>query len=91
MPFLMTFIGIAAVGSTMPAIIRRFPLSRRHVEVFPSFDEIPPPAVLIIAGDAYIRTVDEAKGAGTVKADYTADLMRMDDDGGWHVARQAAA
>jgi hypothetical protein len=70
MPFLMTFIGIAAVGSTMPAIIRRFPLSRRHVEVFPSFDEIPPPAVLIIAGHAYIRPVDEAKGAGAVKADY---------------------
>lgn len=61
LPFLMTLIRIAAVGRTMPAIIRRFPLSRRHVEVFPSFDEVPPPAVLIMTGDAYIRTIDEAK------------------------------
>lgn len=92
MPFLMTLVGIAAVGSTMPAIIRRFPLSRRHVEVFPSLDETPPPPpVLIMTGDVYIRTVDEVKCAGTVKADDAADLMRMDDDGGWHLAQQAAA
>jgi hypothetical protein len=39
MPLLMTLIGIAAVGSTMRPIRRRFPRSPRHVERFLSFDE----------------------------------------------------
>jgi hypothetical protein len=50
MPLLMTLIGIAAVRFTMPTIMRRFPLSRRHIEVLPSFDEIAPSPVFIMTG-----------------------------------------
>jgi hypothetical protein len=54
-------------------------------EVLPSFDEIPPPAAFIMSGGSY-----EALSARTVKANDSADLMRMDTEGGWHLARRAA-
>jgi hypothetical protein len=40
MPFLVTLLVISVIASTMPALERRFGLSRRTVEVLPAVDDV---------------------------------------------------
>jgi hypothetical protein len=40
MPFLVTLLVIGVIASTMPALVRRFGLSHRTVEVRPAVDDV---------------------------------------------------
>jgi hypothetical protein len=88
-PLLMTLLAVGAIASTLPAIVRRFGPARRRVEVLPACDDLSPAAGLVITAGTRTRTFDQAMTARMMKRDDTADLVRMDDDGGgWHEAPQ---
>jgi hypothetical protein len=82
-PTLIALLGIAAIGATMPAIVRRLRTSHPQVEVLPAVDQDSAPAGIMIAAGMRTRTLGEVIGARTAKTDDAADLVRMDDDGGW--------
>lgn len=86
MPSLIALLGIAVVACTMPAIVRWLRPSRPLVEVLPAVHQDPAPAGIIMTVGTRTRTLDEAIDARTLKADDAADLVRMDDDGGWQPA-----
>lgn len=86
MPSLIAFLGIAVAACTIPAIVRWFRPSRRPlIEVLPAVDQDPAPAGIIMTAGTRTRTIEEAIGARTLRADDAADLVRMDDDGGWQM------
>jgi hypothetical protein len=89
-PFLATLLAVGAIASTLPAIVRRFGPARRGVEVLPAWDDVSPPAGIGITARTRTRTFHEAKAARVMKRDDMADLVRMDDDGGWQGAPQPA-
>ena len=84
MPSVIALLGIAAAGYTMRGIARRLAASARpSMEVLPAADEAParPTGVIVTAGTR-TRTLREASDARAERAGETADLVRMDDDGG---------
>jgi hypothetical protein len=82
MPFLITLLAIGVIAAMMPAIARRFGSFRRSA---PALDDVLPPAEIIIAAGTRTRTLDAAIDPRTTHADDMADLVRMDDDGGWQM------
>jgi len=70
-PFLVTFVALGVIASTMRPILRRFGRLRRG-------------AVVTAGGGS--GGLDGA--TRTMTADDAADLVRMDDDNGWQMARQ---
>jgi hypothetical protein len=86
MPFLTTLLAIAVVGSTMPAMVRRFGPFRRVSEVLPSRDDISPHGGLVMSAPTHPRRISDGIDARRAQADDEADLMRMDDDGPGHMA-----
>lgn len=89
-PLLMTFVGIGVIASTMPTILRRFGPVRTGVEVFAAADDGLLPGEVVITAGRRTRTLDAAIDARTMTAEDASDLVRMDDDGGWQMARQSA-
>lgn len=85
-PTLIALLGIVAIGAAMPAIVRRLRASRPLVEVLPAVDDDPVPAGITLSAGTRTRTLDEVIEARTRKADEAADLVRLDDDGGWQNA-----
>jgi high-affinity K+ transport system ATPase subunit B len=83
MPSVIALLGIAVVGRTVPAIARWLRPSRRLVEVLPAIDQQPArPTGIIMTGGTRARTFHEVVEGRVQKAADTADLVRMDDDGG---------
>jgi hypothetical protein len=82
MPSLIALLGIVVIGSTMPAIVQRLRTSRPWVDVLPAVVHDPPPARIMMTAGTLTRTLDEVIDASTPDTDDTADLVRMDDDGG---------
>jgi hypothetical protein len=87
--FLMTLVAVGGIASTLPAIMQRFRPARRVV-VRPPSDDAPPPAAIAITTGTRTRTFGEAIVAGATKAEDAADLVRMDDDGGFQMASPSA-
>jgi len=82
MPSVIALLGIAVVGRTVPAIARWL-RPRRLVEVLPAIDQQPArPTGIIMTGGTSARTLHEVVEGRVQKAADTADLVRMDDDGG---------
>jgi len=83
MPSVIALLGIAVVGRTVPAIARWLRPSRRLVEVLPAIAQQPArPTGIIMTGGTSARTLHEVVEGRVQKAADTADLVRMDDDGG---------
>lgn len=81
-PSVIAVAGIVAAGYTMRALARR--LAPSHpMEVLPAIDEVPArPAGVVVTAGTRTRTIREASYARAERAGDTADLVRMDDDGG---------
>jgi high-affinity K+ transport system ATPase subunit B len=80
MPSVIALLGIAVVGRTVARWLRP---SRRSVEVLPAIDQQPArPTGIIMTGGTRARTLHEVVEGRVQKAADTADLVRMDDDGG---------
>ena len=72
------------------AIVRWLRPSPPLVEVLPAVDQDPAPAGITMTAGIHIQTIEEAINARSLRADDAADLVRMDDDGGWQMALQPA-
>lgn len=90
-PFLMTLLAVSVIASTMPALMQRFAPARRRVEVLPPWDDGLAAAEIVITARTRTRTLDEATVVRAMKRAEAADLMRMDDDGGWQIPQSADA
>ena len=82
--FAIAAIGIAAIVLLMPAPIPWLRTSRALARVFPSGHRDQGSAAITIAAGTVVRTLDEPNRS---TADDALDLFRMDDDGGWQMAR----
>jgi hypothetical protein len=82
MPSLIALLGIVVIGSTMPAIVRWLRTSRPWVHVLPAVVYEPSPARIMMTAGTPARTLHEIIDANTPDTGDTADLVRMDDDGG---------
>ena len=86
--FAMAAVGIAALLFLMrPGAIPWLRASRPLVRVLPSGHRDQPSAAITLAGGTGIRALDEPNRRA---ADDALDLLRMDDDGGWQMARPPA-
>jgi hypothetical protein len=72
-PFLVTFVALGVIASTMPPILRRFGRLRK--------------GAVVTAGG---RSGSLHAATRPLTGDDALDLVRMDDDGGWQMARQSA-
>jgi hypothetical protein len=70
--FLIAVLGIAVIIFTMPGVLP--PRQRARAS-----------AAITMAAGTHARTLDEPNGSR--RADDALDLVRMDDDGGWQMAR----
>ena len=82
MPSLIALVAVVVIGSMMPAIVRSLRTSRPWVDVLPAVVRDPPPARIMMTAGTRTPTLDEVIDANTPDTDHTADLVRMDDDGG---------
>ena len=79
--------GIAVIVFTMPCVLPWLRTSRSVVRVLPSRDRDKTSAAITMAAGTCVRTLDELNVS---TADDALDLVRMDDDGGWQMARPLA-
>jgi hypothetical protein len=89
MPSLTVLLGIAVIAVALPAIVRWRRASRPPVEVLPAVDQDPGGAAIIVNASTCTRSLAEVIDARIVKGDDAADLVRMDDDGGWQMGTTA--
>jgi hypothetical protein len=87
-PSVLAFVGVAAVGCAISAFVQRRRRFRPLVEVLPAIEHPPAGADVLITAGAGARMLDEALDARHRSVEDAADLIRMDDDGGWR-GRQA--
>jgi hypothetical protein len=80
-------VGIAALVFLMPGSIPWLRTSRALVRVLPSGHRDQASAAITITAGTGVRTLDEPNLSA---ADDALDLVRMDDDGGWQMARPQA-
>jgi hypothetical protein len=83
------FLAIIAIAFTIPACVRWLRPARPLVRVLPPVDQDPAPTGIRLTAGTRTRTLDEAIGARALASD-AADLIRMDDDGGWQSAPSPA-
>jgi hypothetical protein len=94
-PFLMppttlsviALLGIAAIIFTMPGVAPWLRTARSLVRVVPSRHQHKTSVAITVAARTCVRTLDEPLES---TADDALDLVRMDDDGGWQIARPPA-
>ena len=82
--FAMAAIGIAAIFFLMPGQMSWIPTSRALVRVLPSGHRDQASAAITKAAGTGVRMLDQPNRSTCGDA---LDLHRMDDDGGWQVAR----
>ena len=85
--FALAAVGIAAIVFLMPGSIPGLRTSRALIRVIPSGHRDQPSAAITITAGTGVRTLDEPN---RIAADDALDLRRMDDDGGWQMARPQA-
>ena len=85
--FVIAVVGIALIIFTMPGVILWLRTSRAAVRAVPSRDRHMTSAAITVAAGTFVRTVNEPHES---TADDALDLVRMDDDGGWQMARPPA-
>jgi hypothetical protein len=84
--FAIAAVGIAAIVFLMPVAITRLRASRSLVRGAPCGhrEQASPSPRFMIAGGISSRTLEQPNRSA---ADDALDLVRMDDDGGWQMAR----
>ena len=87
-PFLLGALGIAAIASTIAGLVPWLRASRSVADVGSHRRRDKRRAAFSIDRGTCVRTLDEAK---MNTAEDALDLVRMDDDGGWHIAGPPAA
>jgi hypothetical protein len=80
-------VGIAAIVFLMPGPIPWLRPSRARVRVLPSGHRDPASAAISMTAGTGVHTLDEPNRSA---ANDALDLSRMDDDGGWQMARAQA-
>jgi hypothetical protein len=85
--FVIALLGIAAIIFTMPGGVPWLRTSRAVVRVVPSRHRHKTSVAITMAAGTCVRTLDEPHAS---TADDALDLVRMDDDGGWQMARPPA-
>ena len=85
--FVIAAVGIALIVFTVPSAIPWLRTSRSLVPVLPSRHRDRTNAAIAIAAGAGVRRLDEPNRR---TADDALDSARMDDDGGWQMARPPA-
>ena len=85
--FALAAVGIAAIVFLMPGSIPWLRTSRAPVRVLPSGHRDQASAATTMPAGTGVRTLDEPNRS---TADDALDLFRMDDDGGWQIARPPA-
>ena len=83
----MAVLGTAAIIFTMRRVIPRVRTFRSVVRAVPSRHRHKTSVAITIAAGTCVRTLDEPD---ETTADDALDLVRMDDDGGWQMARPPA-
>jgi hypothetical protein len=84
--FVMAVFGIAVITFTMPGVSPWVRTSRSVVRVVPSRHRHKTSVAITMAAGTCVRTLEPNK----TTADDALDLVRMDDDGGWQMARPPA-
>ena len=82
--FAIAAVGIAAIVLLKLGAITWLRASRSLVRVVPSGYQDPARAGIVVAAGTCVRKLDEPN---RTEADDALDLVRMDDDGGWQMAR----
>jgi hypothetical protein len=85
--FVIVVVGIALIVFTVPSAIPWLRTSRSLVPVLPSRHRDRTKAAIAMAAGAGVRRLDEPNRR---TADDALDSARMDDDGGWQMARPPA-
>jgi hypothetical protein len=85
--FVIVVVGIAAIVFLMPGAIPWLRTSRSLVRVLPSRHREQATAAITMAAGTCVRALNEPNRS---TADVALDLVRMDDDGGWQMARPPA-
>jgi hypothetical protein len=85
--FAIAAVGIAAIVFLMPGSIPWLRTSRALVRVLPSGHRDQASAAITMTAGTGVRTFDEPNQSAAADA---LDLLRMDDDGGWQMARPQA-
>jgi hypothetical protein len=85
--FVIALVGIAVFVVTIPGAFSWSRPSRSLVRVNPSTHRDKANAGSAVAAAISVRTLDEPRDS---TADDAIDLVRMDDDGGWRIARPPA-
>jgi hypothetical protein len=81
--FVIAVVGMAMIIITMPRVVS-WHTPRSVARVLSPRQRETSSAALTMAAGTYVRTLDEPKPS---TVDDALDLVRMNDDGGWHMAR----
>ena len=84
----IALVGIALIVFTIPGAIPWLRTSRSLVHVPPFRHRDKASAAITLAAGTCVRTLDEPNRSAP---DDALDLVRMDDDGGWQMARTAGS
>jgi hypothetical protein len=86
-PLVIAVVGIGLIVFTIPGAIPWLRTSRSLVHALPFRHEDQTSAAITLAAGTCVRPLDEPNRS---PADDALDLARMDDDGGWQMARPGA-
>ena len=86
--FVLAALGITAITFLTPGGIPFLHAARSLVRVSPSGHRVQARPRIVMAGAIRVRTLEEPNRSAA--DDDTLDLVRMDDDGGWQMARPPA-
>jgi hypothetical protein len=95
-PFLIAVLGIALIAFTMPEVSPWWRTSPSVVHILSHGYRHKTSAAITMAAGTCVRTLDEPNGSTAldepngITAEDALDLVRMDDDGGWQMARPPA-
>ena len=85
--FVIGLLGIVAIIFTMPGMVPWLRTARSVVRAVPSRHQHKTSRAITVAAGTCVRTLDKPHES---TADDALDLVRMDDDGGWQIARPPA-
>jgi hypothetical protein len=83
-PFLIAVLAIAGIAFTTRRLVPRLRTARSVVHVVSHRQRHRSSAAISMVGGTCVRTLDEANRN---TAEDALDLVRLDDDGGWQMAR----
>jgi hypothetical protein len=86
-PFLIAVLGVAVIAFTIAGLVPWLRTSRSVIHVVSHRQRDKRSAAISINRGTCVRTLDEAN---MNTAEDALDLVRMDDDGGWQMARPPA-